>query len=282
MTEHSESPLPRVSYLPEPHMHTRCGEFLSGSGLTSVQCTRPYGHSVEPSEDPEPHLVPENFISVSRWQEWRYRQDRREGKPHVATAVGGGQVTGHEMAPPAEEPTKQREGDQPLPTPGVECVQDLVIAEMEESKRIGTERYGTPLMTFNGRKGMQDVAEEVRDLHVYLAQVMREAQADREALIGAVTKRIAAMPKDDFEERLEVGTQEEIARDFAQSAVDEVMNWVTAQRNEPFDVSDEMLASVLLDAMRDGTHAEMSLPQMADYMVHQIRWNVAWLSSGPT
>jgi hypothetical protein len=118
-------------------------------------------------------------------------------------------------------PTKQREGDQPLPKPGQQCVQDLIIEEMQESKRVGMERYGSTLQTFNGRRTIQDVAEEVRDLHVYLKQVEAEGQANRETLIGVVTKALTSYPG---QSQLE-GAPE----NAAETAVDAIMGWVTAQ-----------------------------------------------------
>lgn len=114
-------------------------------------------------------------------------------------------------------PTKVRQGDQPLPHPGKQCVQDLIIDEMEESKRVGLERYGSTLQTFNGRKTIQDVAEEVRDLHVYLKQVEAEAAATRETLIDVVAK--AYHPEPDGED---------IAN--AEIAVDAIMGWVVGNR----------------------------------------------------
>lgn len=118
------------------------------------------------------------------------------------------------------EPTKQRPGDQRLPQGGQVCVQDLVIAEMQESKRVGVERYGSTLMTFNGRRSIQDVAEEVRDLHVYLTQVKAEADADRATLIEVVA---AALRRDD--PLADLGYD-----DIAEAAVDAIMGWVTGQR----------------------------------------------------
>lgn len=113
-------------------------------------------------------------------------------------------------------PTKTREGDQPLPTTGRECVQDLIIAEMQESKRVGMSRYGSTLRTFNGRRSIQDVAEEVRDLHVYLTQVRAESEADRETLVSVVAQALLdQIPSDE--------------KSPAEIAVDAVMGWVTGQ-----------------------------------------------------
>jgi hypothetical protein len=73
-------------------------------------------------------------------------------------------------------PTKQRPGDQALPVADNPrpAVQDQIIAEMIESKRVGTERYGQPLKPMNGRDTLLDAREEARDLHVYLTALMAE------------------------------------------------------------------------------------------------------------
>lgn len=89
---------------------------------------------------------------------------------------------------PVSEPTKQREGDQRLPDASTEgpCVQDEIIAMMEESKRVGVERYGQVLRPFNGRRSTQDLVEEARDLLVYAMQIHMEASADHEQLFWAI------------------------------------------------------------------------------------------------
>lgn len=104
-------------------------------------------------------------------------------------------------------PSKQRPGDQPLPVVREdegEAVQeriidklrvllergeitqdyfDLVEGSMEDSIKVGTERYGTPLQTFNGRDVLQDAADEARDLFVYLSQAQQARQEDEEKLV---------------------------------------------------------------------------------------------------
>lgn len=89
------------------------------------------------------------------------------------------------------DPTKQRPGDQPLPTAGRECVQDALIAQIEQRKQLGIERYGRPLETHNGRNAVQDALEEAIDLAVYLKQVeleMRDLRAERDFWGQAATK----------------------------------------------------------------------------------------------
>lgn len=109
-------------------------------------------------------------------------------------------------------PTKQREGDQPLPqsTQG-EYVQDRIIAKinalrangsmpdelaadliakMEASKKVGMQRYGTALQTFNGRDVLQDAAEEARDLYVYLNSLIQAREAEYADLVEVVQREI--------------------------------------------------------------------------------------------
>ena len=94
---------------------------------------------------------------------------------------------------------------------------------MEESKRVGLERYGSTLMTFNGRKGFQDVLEEARDLFVYLTQVGREAEASRETLIKIVADALGPLGiAGDYEK-----SGQELA---AEIAVDRIMGWVFGQQ----------------------------------------------------
>jgi hypothetical protein len=84
-----------------------------------------------------------------------------------------------------DQPTKTRPGDQPLPTPGHECVQDHLIALIEERKQLGRQRYGSPLMTHNGRDAGRDAVEEALDLTVYSMQVAMELR-DLRAQLASV------------------------------------------------------------------------------------------------
>jgi hypothetical protein len=51
---------------------------------------------------------------------------------------------------------------------------DLVIADMIERKKIGQERYGTPLQSLNGRDARVDLQQELMDAIVYNRQAMEE------------------------------------------------------------------------------------------------------------
>ena len=52
-----------------------------------------------------------------------------------------------------------------------------VIADMEDRRRLGIARYGTPLQPHNGRDALVDAYEEALDLAVYLRQVIEERGA---------------------------------------------------------------------------------------------------------
>ena len=64
--------------------------------------------------------------------------------------------------------------EQPMPTRGVGDVQALVIADIEARRKVGIERYGTPLQAFNGRDALRDAYDEVLDLACYLRQMLAE------------------------------------------------------------------------------------------------------------
>lgn len=65
--------------------------------------------------------------------------------------------------------------DQPPPVPNDRpAIVDLVIADMVERKRIGIERYGTPLQAHNGRDALVDAYQEALDLTMYLRQAIEE------------------------------------------------------------------------------------------------------------
>jgi hypothetical protein len=113
------------------------------------------------------------------------------------------------------EPSKQRPGDQVLPDGEGACVQDRIIAEMHQSKEVGIQRYGQTLRTFNGRRGIEDVREEARDLFVYLTQVATEAEATRDELVEVVTQALWRSEADD-------------ATSLASIAVDRITGWVAA------------------------------------------------------
>jgi hypothetical protein len=64
---------------------------------------------------------------------------------------------------------------EPAPTSGETPVWQLVIEDMEARDDFGLEKYGTKLMTGNGRNALMDAYHEALDLCVYLRQAIEEA-----------------------------------------------------------------------------------------------------------
>ena len=80
--------------------------------------------------------------------------------------------------PPKSPPLKLRPGDQPLPVVNDEPdVQSQVIADIEERRQVGIQRYGTALQPNNGRDALRDAYEEAIDLAMYLKQAILERDA---------------------------------------------------------------------------------------------------------
>lgn len=72
---------------------------------------------------------------------------------------------------------------EPPPTAGQVRVYDLVVndvtnaqlrEDLAERMAMGMAKYGTPLMTFNGRDPLIDAYQEVIDLVMYLRQALAE------------------------------------------------------------------------------------------------------------
>lgn len=81
---------------------------------------------------------------------------------------------------------RKRPEDQPLPVPGREDVQANLIEAIRERRELGMRRYGSPLMTHNGRDALQDAWEESLDLAAYLTQLRME-RADVRGTAGKLT-----------------------------------------------------------------------------------------------
>lgn len=112
------------------------------------------------------------------------------------------------------EAVKNRAGDQPLPTGGQECVQDALIAFIEERKQLGIERYRSPLMTYNGRNSLQDALEEALDLTVYLMQVRMEWDGRATAL-----RRVSALVALGSSEQIQPGSDAQRGYNLAMDQV---------------------------------------------------------------
>ena len=65
---------------------------------------------------------------------------------------------------------------EPLPIPGKMIVLDLVKKDLEDRAVMGNEKYGTYLMTHNGRNALMDAYQEALDLVMYLRQLLTEQE----------------------------------------------------------------------------------------------------------
>lgn len=63
---------------------------------------------------------------------------------------------------------------EPLPQPGKTPVADLVLADIQARVDAGFQKYGTKLMTHNGRDPLWDAYQEAIDLVMYLRQAIAE------------------------------------------------------------------------------------------------------------
>jgi hypothetical protein len=120
---------------------------------------------------------------------------------------------------PKPEPTKQREGDQVLPTGDEALVDDqqLLIDDIEERRQVGIERYGQGHRPFNGRDTFQDLYEEQLDLLVYFRSLKRMAEASREQVIDVIAEEIK-----------QSGFQPIVCTAMAEQIYNRLQGWVAA------------------------------------------------------
>ena len=132
----------------------------------------------------EQMLHPEDEKADGRCSSWG-PIGRCAGKTGHVTNHFRGRTTWADDTP---APTKQREGDQVLPTgdPDESDIQLLVIDDIHARLQVGIERYGQGLKPFNGRKTLLDAYEESLDQTVYLRSLLAMQDANRERLIEVV------------------------------------------------------------------------------------------------
>jgi len=63
-------------------------------------------------------------------------------------------------------------------------VTDLVIKDLQARAKVGTEKYGESLKTFNGRDALVDAYQEALDLAQYLKQEIEERRVLNAKLEG--------------------------------------------------------------------------------------------------
>lgn len=66
---------------------------------------------------------------------------------------------------------------QPAPVIGRASVTDAIVKDMTDRREHGIKKYGTELMTNNGRDALVDAYQEALDLVVYLKQELMERDA---------------------------------------------------------------------------------------------------------
>lgn len=62
-------------------------------------------------------------------------------------------------------------------------VTDAVIADMNERRERGIKKYGTELLTFNGRDALLDAYQESLDTTMYLKQALMERDIRRDTTV---------------------------------------------------------------------------------------------------
>jgi hypothetical protein len=77
--------------------------------------------------------------------------------------------------------TQPGSDNQPMPKDGKEIVMPHLVKEFNQMAelryKVGLERYGKPLQTFNGRDSGQDLVEELFDACIYAKQLRMEHQS---------------------------------------------------------------------------------------------------------
>lgn len=116
-------------------------------------------------------------------------------------------------------PTKQRDGDQVLPTgdEGVVDDQQLLIDDIEARRQVGIERYGQGHRPFNGRDTLQDLYEEQLDLLVYLRSIKRMHEASHAELVEVISKVLR-----------ENGFQQIVGDAMAEHILTRLQGWIAA------------------------------------------------------
>jgi hypothetical protein len=117
----------------------------------------------------------------------------------------------------ATDQLRTREGDQVLPSNGLqdvgpEVIKDVdatglyservraaVILDLQKRIELGTQRYGHPLQTFNNRNAIQDLYEERLDAAHYSKQIIIENR-----LVGMPTTPYDRIYRDSIRDILEL------------------------------------------------------------------------------
>jgi len=93
---------------------------------------------------------------------------------HMFKALGCPSVYDLEPEPEVRDFTQP----EPAPTNGTAVVANLVLADINQRIVDGQQKYGTKLMTHNGRDALQDLYQELIDAVFYIRQELEEREND--------------------------------------------------------------------------------------------------------
>lgn len=170
-------------------------EFLEGRGQEG-QLGVAYDGRTAPPSDPEPEpieaTVVEAIHEAVEQADAHGSSPSFEGDPGVPVqprcpacgCVKDDELSNCDDPFHAPEPTKQRAGDQPLPTKNDHpVIQQLVREDLVGREQVGIKRYGSGLQPENDRDMLRDAYEEALDLTVYLRGEQEERRIRHELTV---------------------------------------------------------------------------------------------------
>jgi hypothetical protein len=163
------------------------------------------------------------------------------------------------------------------PKPGRTRVDELVVKDIDDRVREGIKKYGSPLMTQNGRDALVDAYQEALDLVMYLRQAIAERDESKldaiDMMIEPIKEDRYAWPPDSL-----TSTSEKGAAGVSESIAQEAHRLVLGDRGEAyghpiFDMtrSADLLTALLRNKLRPGVRLEAEDIGQAMVMVKQSR-----------
>lgn len=90
--------------------------------------------------------------------------------------------------------------NQPDPKPGKLNVLDFVLQDIQSRSDMGKAKYGTRLLTHNGREALWDAYQEALDMVMYLRQALLEQDGATEPVNASDTQSGGDCTCEDFHE----------------------------------------------------------------------------------
>ncbi len=113
----------------------------------------------EELEQPDPRILGEAIDFAIR-----YMEDRVKQKQHLVDIMEADEKDG----------LYNHNAKEPPPLKGTTDIAEAVIKDIKERKKIGMEKYGSPLQAHNGRRALVDLYQELLDAVQYLKQELIE------------------------------------------------------------------------------------------------------------